>query len=346
MKLQALSASALCWIVLGIVWLADLFSPQLLVVAILLTVPVALSVYGSNPRLTAQLVTGALIADATAGWYNAIREGFVLLAAADRGLAGLAIVLVGAVTMRALHQAQNAREFADRSARSELMRDLIFALAHDLRTPLTAARMTLRQAFNGDYGELPASYQEVLKRSITSNESVTRLADTLVTMARYEAGDQSAFREPVDLAALCREVSSEIAALSNERETTLRFEAAQEGVMVLADHADLRRAITNLVANAIENTPRGGTVTVAAEGTGRYAIVRVEDDGYGVAPELREHLFERFVGRSGRAASTGLGLYIVRRIIEAHSGSVSYAPGMPSGSIFTVALPLYAGDPA
>ncbi|HEY9179671.1 MAG TPA: HAMP domain-containing sensor histidine kinase [Candidatus Baltobacteraceae bacterium] len=293
-----------------------------------------------------QLVAGALIADASAGWYNASREGFVWLAAGDRALAALAIVLVGTVTVHAAQQAHKAREFADRSARSEVMRDLIFALAHDLRTPLAAARMTLRQAFNGAYGDLPASYRDVLKRSITSNETVIRLADTLVTMARYEAGDQSAFRQPVDMNHICREVAADVTALSNERETTLIVVTDEQAVTVLADDADMRRAITNLVANAIANTPRAGTISISAERAGRCAIVRVADDGYGVAPELREHLFERFVSRSGRAASTGLGLYIVRRIVEAHSGSISYEPRTPSGSIFTVTLPLHAEVPA
>lgn len=335
---------SICWILLVTVWVADLFSPQLLVLAIVLSVPVAISALASNERLTMALVVAALLADASAGWYNASREGFAWLAAGDRGLAALAIVLVGVITMHALRESKKARDFADRSARSELMRDLISALAHDLRTPLAAARMTLRQAFDGAYGELPDPYREVLQRSITSNETLTRLADTLVTMARYEAGDQSAFRQPVDLAAICRDVAMDLAALSSERGTRLHVNSGDAPVTILADDADVRRAITNLVANAIENTPRGGTIAVASHAAGRYAVVRVEDDGYGVPPSLREHLFERFVARSDNAGSAGLGLYIVRRIVEAHSGTVRCEPRMPSGSTFTVTLPLYVGS--
>jgi signal transduction histidine kinase len=77
---------------------------------------------------------------------------------------------------------------------------------------------------------------------------------------------------------------------------------------------------------------------VSVDVAGNYAGIRVEDNGYGVPDDLREHMFERFVGRS-RQGGTGLGLYIVRRILEAHSGTVRYEPREP-GSSFIMALPL------
>jgi len=111
--------------------------------------------------------------------------------------------------------------------------------------------------------------------------------------------------------------------------------------LVLGDAAELRRALVNLIANAANWTPKGGTVTVSVTVIGRYVGIRIEDDGYGVPEDLREHMFERFVGRSPHGSGTGLGLYIVRRIFEAHSASVRYEPRTPAGSIFTIALPLY-----
>jgi signal transduction histidine kinase len=323
------------------VWVTDLFSPQLLVVAILLSAPVALSVASSNVSLTWQLVIFALVADASAGWYNTLHEHFQPIAVGDRALAGLAIVVVGAVTIRAVQQSQKAAEFAQRNARSELMRDLIYALAHDLRTPLTAARMTLRQALGGAYGVLPDEYRDILQRSIASNEDVTRLAETLLSVARYEAGEQSHRREPVNIADLCSSVAEEMQSLFEARAIALECNVASKDAVVLGDAADLRRALVNLIANAANWTAKGGTVSVSVTVLGRYASICVEDNGYGVPEDLREHMFERFVGRSRHGGGTGLGLYIVRRILEAHSGTVRYEPRTPTGSTFTIALPLY-----
>jgi signal transduction histidine kinase len=323
------------------VWAADLFSPQLLVVAILLSIPVALSVAASKASLTRQLMAGGLAADASAGWYNSLHEHFQPIAIADRALAALAIVVVGAVTIRAVQQSRKAAEFAQRNARTEIMRDLIYALAHDLRTPLTAARMTLHQALSGAYGALPAEYRDILQRSIASNEDVTRLAETLLSVARYEAGEQSHRREPVNIPQLCATVAAEMQSLFEVRGITLRCEMPSQEAPVLGDAAELGRALTNLIANAANWTPKGGTVAVRVTVSGRYAGVCIEDDGYGVPAELREHMFERFVGRSSHGGGTGLGLYIVRRILEAHSGTVRYEPRTPAGSRFTITLPLH-----
>jgi signal transduction histidine kinase len=341
MKPGRVSIPIACWTLLAIVWVTDLFSPQLLVVAILLSAPVALSVASSNVSLTWQLVICALVADASAGWYNTLHEHFQPIAVGDRALAGLAIVVVGAVTIRAVQQSQKAAEFAQRNARSELMRDLIYALAHDLRTPLTAARMTLRQALGGAYGVLPDEYRDILQRSIASNEDVTRLAETLLSVARYEAGEQSHRREPVNIADLCSSVAEEMQSLFEARAIALECNVASKDAVVLGDAADLRRALVNLIANAANWTAKGGTVSVSVTVLGRYASICVEDNGYGVPEDLREHMFERFVGRSRHGGGTGLGLYIVRRILEAHSGTVRYEPRTPTGSTFTIALPLY-----
>lgn len=332
--------SLACWLLLAAVWLGDLASPPLLVVAILLSIPVALSLGVACTRLTWQLVCAALVADVSAGIVNAYvaQRALPFIVLADRGLAALAIVLVGVVTVYAIRQSATASELADRHQRSELMRDLISALAHDLRTPLTAARLTLRQAYDGAYGTLPDQYREVLRRSIVSNEDVTRLAETLLTFARYEAGEQSSQREPVDVGALCTNVCTDLAPIFASRGVRNVVECG-EAVCVSGDPSDLRRALTNVIANAAYNTPAGGSVSVAARTAGQYAMVSVDDDGYGVAEEMRPQLFERFVARAGQSPGIGLGLYIVRRIVEAHSGTIRYEPREPVGSSFTMLLP-------
>ena len=102
---------------------------------------------------------------------------------------------------------------------------------------------------------------------------------------------------------------------------------------------DLKRAITNLTANALEHTPTGGSVELRVATTGDAANVTVTDDGFGIDERLRPHVFERFSSSSRSGGGTGLGLYIVRRIAEETGGSVRYAPHQPRGSVFTLSLP-------
>jgi signal transduction histidine kinase len=331
----------LCIVLLAGAWGLDVISPQQFVVAILLSVPIALSSISLNRRFTLALVLLALVADASAGWYNAFQDHYRWdpIAVADRLLAALSIALVGLLSVSAQQQALHAGELAERQARSEVLRDLIYALSHDLRTPLTAARMTMRQALGGAYGELPAQYREILVRSIASNEELNRLAETLLLVARYESGEQSPLREPVEVADVARAVAKELEPLALSKGITLSAKMPQGSVYVLGDETELRRAITNLLANAVTWTPQNGKISLILQREDGDAIVTVEDDGYGVPALTRENLFQRFAGRSRQGAGSGLGLYIVRRIAEGHDGSVQYRPAAPRGSIFTLRLP-------
>jgi signal transduction histidine kinase len=113
---------------------------------------------------------------------------------------------------------------------------------------------------------------------------------------------------------------------------------AGEPVATLGARSDLRRALVNLVANAIAHTPSGGSVDLTTRRTGDRVEIAVADDGYGVDEASRASLFQRFANGSS-AAGPGLGLYIVRRIAEETGGSVRYEPREPRGSLFVLALP-------
>ncbi|HME82273.1 MAG TPA: HAMP domain-containing sensor histidine kinase [Candidatus Eremiobacteraceae bacterium] len=224
--------------------------------------------------------------------------------------------------------------------RNQVIRDIVYALSHDLRTPLMAAGMTMHQALAGAYGRLPAEYVEVLRRSLSSNEELERLAQTLLLVARYESREQSHARRPADLAKLARSVIDELESLWRSK----RIDCHVEGVDVLAhvDESEVRRALINLIANAVTWTPEGGSIVVQVQERDGEAVVAVSDDGFGVPEENRATLFQRFHGdgTARRGGGTGLGLYIVRRIAESHGGSISYTPREPRGSTFTLTLPL------
>lgn len=339
----------LCILLLVAAWGIDIVSPQLFVVAILLTIPIALSSISLNQRFTYILIALALVANVSAGWYNSSQDHFRMdpIALGDRFLAALSIVLVGLLTIKAQQAAMHAGELAERQARNDVMRDLVYALSHDLRTPLTAAKMTMEQALEGRYGALPEAYREILQRSITSNEELNRLAETLLLVARYESGEQSTLREPVEVAEMVRSVVSELKPLTDSKAIQVDdSQARSPAICALADATEIRRALTNLVANAVTWTPHGGNITISSAATGSHISIRVEDDGYGVSPAVRDMLFQRFIGGARQGTGSGLGLYIVRRIAEGHGGSVSYQPRSPRGSIFTLVLPRHMREAA
>ncbi|HEY8321630.1 MAG TPA: HAMP domain-containing sensor histidine kinase [Candidatus Baltobacteraceae bacterium] len=265
------------------------------------------------------------------------REKRLLRAVAD--IAETALAQAGLFATLGEQNDQIAGQRAELQERNEVIRDIVYALAHDLRTPLAAGHLTLEQAQAGAYGELPERYREVVATALASNDEMRRLVETLLVVARYEAGEASSVRVRVDLRELGLDVTRELDAMARSREVALTCDAPKAAA-VMGDPGELRRALVNLVANALEATPAGGRVTVRVEAAGGTARASVTDDGFGVDESVRPQLFSRFASASRRpGAGTGLGLSIVRRIARAHGGDATYGPNAPRGSIFTIVLP-------
>lgn len=227
--------------------------------------------------------------------------------------------------------------------RGQIIRDIVYALSHDLRTPLSAAAMTMQQALEGKFGSLPEPYREIVRRSIESNGELRRLAETLLMVAKYESGEHSTERGPVQLGSVARSVVDELDPLWHAKGIRMRV-GDDETAVVAGDAREIRRAVMNLVANAVSWTPEGGTIAVSVRRNGTTVMLSVEDDGYGVPVNERSSLFERLkTSDSSRVGSgSGLGLYIVRRIAKSHGGEATYRPVEPHGSEFTIVIPAHA----
>ncbi len=190
--------------------------------------------------------------------------------------------------------------------------------AHELRTPLAALRTQAEVALTTASDEKRG---HALSQVIAGVERATRLVEGLLALARLDAG-VSRESQPVDLAALAREVVADVAKEARGREVVVSVGSAGPAV-VRGDPPMLRALVRNLLDNAIRYAGEGGTVRISVLKRQGHVEACVEDSGPGVPPELRERIFDRFFRiESGRDEGSGLGLSIARRVIELHGGEI------------------------
>jgi len=212
-------------------------------------------------------------------------------------------------------------------------------LSHELRTPLASQRLAVElleralAPLAGRRGELVVA----VKRDLERLEDV---AHRLLEVSRGRAATSALERQTVDLRAMLARVREVFALEAAEREIAFEATARGDGLIVAGDATTLTWALSNLVTNALRYTPRGGRVTIDAVADDDTVRVVVSDSGPGIPRDQRERIFERFVqGREGPGGAAGLGLAIVRDIVETHGGRVHLDSEVGCGSRFTIDLP-------
>jgi signal transduction histidine kinase len=215
----------------------------------------------------------------------------------------------------------------------------VAAVAHDLRTPLTALIGFTELLLEGRAGALNARQDEYLGVVRSSAGHLLTLVDETLDTASIEAGHVSLRPRPVDPGVVAAECVAALAPLAAGRRVVLDHRRAPLGPALL-DAARLRQVIDNLVGNAIKFTEPGGRVVVSLTRSGGRLIVAVADTGIGIAAADRERIFEEFVRlRDGRRAGNGLGLAVTRQIVTAQGGGVDVDAAPGQGSTFTAWLP-------
>ena len=210
--------------------------------------------------------------------------------------------------------------------------------SHELRNPLAIVQTNLDVALRpgGENGRVRDA--AVVARRAT--DRMARLVDDLLALARLEAPTRR--NDRVDLAGLVRECAEEFAAVADGR-TVVLSAAAPSGIGIVGDRDELKRALGNLLENAIRHSLAGGRVGVAAHVSDGWAVLTVEDSGQGIPREYQARVFDRFyrvdVARSRADGGTGLGLAIVRQVVEGHGGRLKLDSEPGHGSRFTIELP-------
>jgi two-component system, OmpR family, sensor kinase len=228
--------------------------------------------------------------------------------------------------------------FDERSASEARLRQFIADASHELRTPVATIRGYAELYRRGGLEERE-QLQQAMRRTEAETLRMGSLIDDLLLLARLDQG-RPLDRGPVDLGVLAVDAAADARARAPERRVTT---SVSEGVVVNGDEHRLRQLVANLVSNALLHTPPDAPIEARVRSDNGSAVLEVHDDGPGMSPDVAARAFERFYradpSRSRHHGGSGLGLSIVRAIVDAHGGTVTLDSALGEGTTVRVELP-------
>lgn len=228
-----------------------------------------------------------------------------------------------------------------------LRRQLIGDVSHELRTPLTAIKGSLEALIDGVLPAEPETFEHIYQEA----DRLQRLVNDLQELSRVEAGAFKLDLQPLVLADLLKTVMSRLDRQYADKGVRLGTDIPSDLPGIMADADRLSQVLFNLVGNALQYTPAGGQVTVAAQRQGGEVLVSVQDTGIGIGADHLPHVFDRFYradqSRSRTSGGSGIGLTIARHLVEAQGGRIwAESPGEGKGSTFAFTLPACSTRPS
>ncbi|MGH7595074.1 MAG: sensor histidine kinase, partial [bacterium] len=223
-------------------------------------------------------------------------------------------------------------------ALSQLKSEFISLVSHELRTPLTSIRWAAQNLLDGIPAKSPPPIEHYLKGIHASSLHLGRMIENLLDVSKIESGRLEILPESVCLAEMIGTVIHSVTPLVAGKNLRMQTEVSKD-LQVKADRDALLEILSNLIENAIKYSPEGKTVSVEAHGAEGRVVISVRDEGVGIPAEKQKAIFEKFEriaqNKKTREKGLGLGLYIVKKLVEAQSGAIQVQSQIGVGSTFT-----------
>ena len=237
--------------------------------------------------------------------------------------------------------------FEDVSAHKEIDRmksDFVAMVAHELKSPLASVEQMIYALQVGCVHEAASSCNALHKRMTARTKDLLRLIDNLLNLSKLESGTAVFNLEPVKGEDIIRDVIDIATPQAEGKNITLSYQPCTEEWWFNVDYDHMRTAIMNIVSNSIKYTPDGGKVMLTTSVSGGFANFSVKDSGIGISEEDVPHIFDRFFRVKGKATrhitGSGLGLALVKQVVEAHQGYIDVQSTPEVGTTFTLSFPL------
>ncbi|MGQ9693289.1 MAG: response regulator [Thermodesulfobacteriota bacterium] len=236
------------------------------------------------------------------------------------------------------------RDISMLKAIDQMKSDFVAMVAHELRSPLASIEQQLSVILAGILGEIGQRQQEMLGRAKERTHALLNLINDLLDLSKIEAGFVVQHKELTPMEEILEKVVEILRPQAEQKNISLELSFPPGLPRVMVDRRNMEEVFLNLVANGIKYTNDGGKVWLTAKIEGSYLLIEVGDNGLGISAEDLPHIFDKFYRvknvQTRKITGTGLGLPIVKRIVEAHLGTVEVQSQPGVGSVFRVFLPL------
>lgn len=220
--------------------------------------------------------------------------------------------------------------------------EFISIASHQLRTPATVVKQYMGMLLGGYVGDLSEAQRQMLQKAYDYNNNQLYIINDLLKIAQADANKIHPVRKAIDLVTLLSEVANSHQASYKDRSMRLHFEPAVKSAICSVDPLHIRMVIENLLSNARKYSPEGSSVTLTLSASLNYKIIRIKDEGIGIAPEDISKLFQKFSriqNPESTAGGSGLGLYWAKKLIDLHDGTINVTSEPAKGTVFVVKLP-------